>query len=76
MSEDTDHLARSDFAFPETRKGPLNDAVAVRAAMSGFRHLADASDEERDKAWTRVKAAAHRFGVDVREADWREIGRG
>ena len=43
MSEDTDHLARSDFAFPGTRKGPLNDAVAVRAALSEFRHLADAS---------------------------------
>ena len=70
---DADHLARSDFAFPDLRKGPLDDAVAVRAAMSGFRHLADASDHERDEAWTRVKAAAHRFGVDVRQDDWRDI---
>lgn len=70
-----DHLARSDFAFPAQRKEPLEDATHVRAAVSRFNQVKDVSDEERDEAWKRIQAAAKRFGVDVREDDWREIGR-
>lgn len=72
-TDDRDHLARSDFAFPAQRKEPLEDAVHVRAAVSRFNQVKDVTDEERDDAWERIQAAAKRFGVDVREEDWREI---
>ena len=74
-ADDRDHLARSDFAFPAQRKEPLEDATHVRAAVSRFNQVKDVSDEERDAAWKRIQAAAKRFGVDVREKDWRDIGR-
>ena len=31
-------------------------------------------DAERDAAWQRILDAAQRFGVEVSEADWRELG--
>lgn len=74
-ASERDHLARSDFAFPKQRKEPLEDAVHVRAAVTRFNRVKDVTDEERDEAWKRIEAAAKRFGVDVREKDWREIGR-
>jgi chromosome condensin MukBEF MukE localization factor len=73
-ASERDHLARSDFAFPKQRKEPLEDAVHVRAAVSRFKQVKNVTDEERDEAWKRIEAAAKRFGVDVREKDWREIG--
>jgi hypothetical protein len=33
------------------------------------------SDDERDAAWKRIKAAAKKFGVEVEEESWREIGK-
>ena len=74
-ARERDHLARSDFAFPAQRKEPLDDAAHVRAAVSRFNQVKDVSDEERDEAWKRIGAAAKRFGVDVREKDWRDIGK-
>jgi hypothetical protein len=34
------------------------------------------TDTERDEAWQRILGAAKQFGVEVNEADWREIGEG
>jgi hypothetical protein len=32
------------------------------------------TDEERDQAWKRILAAAKKFGVEVQEKSWHEIG--
>jgi len=32
------------------------------------------TDAERDTAWKHIKAAAKKFGVEVTESSWREIG--
>ena len=74
-ASERDHLARSDFAFPAQRKEPLENAAHVRNAVSRFNQVKDVTDEERNEAWKRIQAAAKRFGVDVREQHWREIGR-
>jgi len=35
----------------------------------------DVSDDERDEAWKRIKAAAKKHGVEISEKSWREIGK-
>jgi hypothetical protein len=66
-------LDRSDFAFPDERKEPLNDARHVRNAIARFNQVEGVSDAERDQAWKRIVAAARRFDVHVSESDWREL---
>ncbi len=75
---DTDHRDRLDdaeFAFPAQRKLPIPDAAHVRNALARFDQVADVSDAERDAAWKRLLAAAHRHAVDVSQGDWRELGK-
>jgi hypothetical protein len=63
----------SQFAFPKERKEPLNDAAHVRNAVARFDQVEGVTDEERDKAWKRIKAAARRFDVTIEADDWREL---
>ncbi|WP_432992334.1 DUF6582 domain-containing protein [Dactylosporangium sp. CA-233914] len=63
------------FAFPRLRKEPLNDASHVRNAIARFDQVRDASDDERAEAFRRIKRAAKRFGVEMTERNWRELGK-
>jgi hypothetical protein len=63
------------FAFPKERKEPLEDAAHVRNAIARFNQVEGVSDDERDAAWTRIKKAADKYGVEVSEKSWREIGK-
>ena len=63
------------FAFPKQRKEPLENASHVRNAIARFNQVEGVSDEERDTAWGHIKAAAKKFGVEVKEKSWREIGK-
>jgi Family of unknown function (DUF6582) len=69
-----DRLDEDQFAFPEQRKEPLNNADHVRNAMARFNQVKGVSDDDRDKAWSRIKRAAKRHGVEVHEKSWRELG--
>ena len=31
------------------------------------------TDEERDRAWKRIRAAGGKYGVDISEDDWRDL---
>ena len=73
-TDQRNHLDKGAFAFPKESKEPLENATHVRNAISRFNQVKDVSDDERDAAWTRIKAAAKRFDVEVREKSWREIG--
>ena len=66
---------RKQFAFPKERKEPLENATHVRNAIARFNQVEGVSDAERDAAWKRIKAAAKKFGVEVSEKSWREIGK-
>jgi hypothetical protein len=68
-----DRLAESAFAFPRQRKEPLTDAEHVRNAVARFDQVEGVSDEDRDRAWRRIQAAATHFGVQLGERDWREL---
>jgi hypothetical protein len=69
-----DNLRDSAFAFPDERKEPLTDAAHVRNAVARFTQVTGVSDAERDRAWSRIVAAAERHGVELSEKDWRELG--
>ena len=62
------------FAFPKERKEPLENASHVRNAIARFNQVEGVSDAERDAAWKRILAAAKKFGVEVGEKSWREVG--
>ena len=68
-------LNKGEFALPKQRKEPLEDAEHVRNAIARFDQVRDVTDEERDEAWKRIKAAAKKFDVDVSEKSWHELGR-
>jgi DNA polymerase III gamma/tau subunit len=72
-TEERNELPESNFAFPEERKEPLDDATHVRNAIARFDQVTDVSDEERDRAWERIKAAAKEFDVHISEDDWRDL---
>ena len=73
-AEDRHELKDSQYAFPKERKEPIEDAKHVRAAMARFDQVEGVSDKEKDEAWDRIKKAAKKFGVDVHEKSWRELG--
>lgn len=72
---DRDKLDSRQYAFPKQRKEPLEDASHVRNAVARFDQVKDVSDDERDEAWKRIKAAAKKFDVKLEERSWRELGK-
>jgi hypothetical protein len=70
-----DKLDEDQFAFPKERKEPLNNASHVRNAIARFDQVEGVSDSERDAAWKRIKNAADKFGVEVHEKSWHELGK-
>jgi hypothetical protein len=70
-----DRLDKSAFAFPKERKEPLENASHVRNAVARFNQVEGVSDSERDAAWKRIEGAAKKFGVDLNEKSWRDIGK-
>ena len=70
-----DHIDSDKFAFPKERKEPLENASHVRNAIARFNQVKGVSDDERDAAWKRIKSAAKKHGVEVKEKSWREIGK-
>ena len=74
-AKDREELKDSQYAFPKERKEPLNDADHVRNAMARFNQVEGVSDDERDEAWSRIKKAAEKHGVEVHEKSWRELGK-
>jgi hypothetical protein len=72
---DRDHLSERQYAFPEQRKEPLEDASHVRNAVARFDQVKGVTDAERDAAWKRIQAAAKKFDVKLEERSWRELGK-
>ena len=68
-----DEITPSHYAFPKEEKEPLNDAAHVRNAIARFNQVKGVTDAERDEAWKRIKSAAQKFGVELKEEIWREL---
>ena len=69
-----DEIAGKNFAFPKQRKEPLENAEHVRNAIARFNQVDGVTESEKDTAWKHIKTAAKKYGVDVKETSWREIG--
>jgi hypothetical protein len=74
-TDERNDLDERQFAFPEQRKEPLENAAHVRSAVARFNQVKGVSDSQRDAAWKRIKAAAKKFDVELSEDSWREIGK-
>ncbi|HEY0556486.1 MAG TPA: DUF6582 domain-containing protein [Thermoanaerobaculia bacterium] len=74
-TEKRDEISTRNFAFPEQRKEPLEDASHVRNAIARFDQVEGVNDEERNEAWKRIKTAAKKYDVEVNEESWRELGK-
>jgi hypothetical protein len=72
---DRNAMPDSVFAFPRVRKEPLNDASHVRNAIARFDQVRDVSDTERDEAFKRIRKAARKFGVEMTETRWQQLGK-
>ena len=68
-----DRLPDAEFAFPAERKEPLSDAAHVRNSIARFDQVEGVTDEERDQAWQRIRAAASKYDVHIAEQDWRDL---
>src|SRR4051812_5795618 len=74
-ADDRKSIPDSKFAFPEQRKEPLNAASHVRNAIARFDQVRDVTDAQRDEAFRRIKSAARRFGIEMSETRWQELGK-
>ena len=74
-AEKRNHIDDSKFAFAEQRKEPIENASHVRNAIARFDQVEGVTDAERDAAWKRITAAAKKYGVEVSESSWRELGK-
>jgi hypothetical protein len=75
-TEQRNEISDTTFAFPKQRKEPLEDADHVRNAIARFNQVQGVTDAERDEAWHRIRAAAKKYGVELKEESWREVGSG
>lgn len=73
-AKERNKLDKGSFAFPDQEKEPLENASHVRNAIARFNQVKGVSDDDRDAAWKRIKAAAKKFDVEVSDKSWREIG--
>jgi hypothetical protein len=71
-----DRMSSGTYAFPKERKEPLNDAGHVRNAIARFDQVEGVSDSEREAAWRRIRAAARKYGVEVKAKGWRSLMKG
>ena len=73
-TEDRKEMSDSTYAFPKQRKEPLNDASHVRNAIARFDQVKDVTDSEREEAFRHIQAAAKKFGVEMTETHWKQLG--
>ena len=52
---------------------PPAGLVASLKSVFRFDQVEGVTDEERDRAWARIEAAARKYGVHVSEGDWRDL---
>jgi hypothetical protein len=74
--KERDEVPSKEFAFPKEEKEPLEDAAHIRNAIARFNQVQGVTDAERDAAWKRIRSAAKKFDVEVKETDWRELAHG
>ena len=57
--KDRDALSKKEFAFPDQRKEPLEDASHVRNAIARFNQVKDVSDADLKKTYRKLARQFH-----------------
>ena len=47
----------------------------MRNAIARFNQVEGVTDAERDAAWKHIRTAAKKYGVEMQEGSWREVGK-
>lgn len=68
-------LPKQAFAFPKERKEPLTDKEHVKNALARFDQVKGVSDTERKQAFQRIKRAAKKQHLDVKESNYHQLGK-
>lgn len=68
-------LPAIEFAFQAERKEPLENASHIRNAIARFTQVRGVSDTERNLAWERIQRSAGKYGVEVHDTSWRDLGK-
>ena len=69
-TKDREKLRSTQFAYVDSKGEehlPINDESHVRNAIARFNQVKNITDNERDEAWKRIKSAAKKFGVEMKE---------
>ena len=74
-SKERKELPDSVYAFPKQRKLPLTDASHVKNALARFDQVQEVSDDDRYLAFENIKKAAEYYDIDVKEENWRQLGK-
>jgi hypothetical protein len=74
ISKDRNALPAIEFAFQAARKEPIENASHIRNAIARFMQVRGVSDADRNVAWERIQRAAGKYGVDVHDTSWRDLG--
>jgi hypothetical protein len=61
---------------PASIRTPPSQGRTCTVGASWDATSASKHDEEHDEAWKRIKTAAKKYGVEVNEESWRELGKG
>jgi hypothetical protein len=72
-AEERKEIPPSEYAFPNERKEPLENAEHARNAIARFNQLEGVSESEKDAAWKRIEAAAKKFRVELEEGSRRDL---
>lgn len=72
---DRNALPTIEFALQAHRKEPLEDASHVCSRVAGFNQVIKVSNTERDLAWRRILRSAKKYGAEVHDTTWRDLGR-
>jgi len=68
-------MSNSTYAFPKERKEPLNNASHVRNAIARFDQVKGVSAPEKKAAFTKIKSAAKKFGVEMTSTSSAELSK-
>jgi hypothetical protein len=71
---DRKEIPTGEYAFPKERKEPLNDESHVRNAIARFDQVKGVSEAERKTAFGKIKQAAKKFNVDMKETSASQLG--
>ena len=74
-TSDRNALPAIEFAFQAQRKEPMEDASHVRSGVARFNQVTGVSDGERNLAWCKILRSAKKYGVEVHDTSWRDLGK-